>query len=109
MGRLQSAVCVWTNSVTAALSQSDRGSKVHFSNTIALLTWGQQGPPDACVSKPKHWQISNLSLAFLLQNLYENGYVCLSLLGTWSGRDSECWNPQTSTILQARVRRITTV
>jgi ubiquitin-conjugating enzyme E2 O len=37
-----------------------------------------------------------------MQNLYENGYVCLSLLGTWSGRDSECWNPQTSTILQAR-------
>ncbi len=32
--------------------------------------------------------------------------MCLSLLGTWSGRDSECWNPQTSTILQARGRRI---
>ena len=32
--------------------------------------------------------------------------MCLSLLGTWTGRDSECWNPQTSTILQARIRHL---
>lgn len=32
-------------------------------------------------------------------NLYNNGYVCLSLLGTWSGHGSENWLP-TSTILQ---------
>lgn len=34
-------------------------------------------------------------------NLYENGKVCLSLLGTWTGRQScELWNPQSSTVLQ---------
>lgn len=33
-------------------------------------------------------------------NLYDNGYVCLSLLGTWSGRSSETWSPETSTFLQ---------
>ena len=34
-------------------------------------------------------------------NLYENGKVCLSLLGTWTGRLScELWNPQQSSVLQ---------
>eukprot|EP01080_Neovahlkampfia_damariscottae_P002281 gene2281-2454_t len=34
-------------------------------------------------------------------NLYENGKVCLSLLGTWEGRDScEVWNPKNSNVLQ---------
>lgn len=33
-------------------------------------------------------------------NMYENGYVCLSLLNTWNGRPNECWNPQASTLLQ---------
>jgi len=33
-------------------------------------------------------------------NLYENGRVCLSLLGTWSGRGVEVWDPTSSTILQ---------
>lgn len=33
-------------------------------------------------------------------NLYANGYVCLSLLGTWSG---EKWQPGTSTLLQVLV------
>jgi len=34
-------------------------------------------------------------------NLYNNGKVCLSLLGTWSSNDSsEKWNPATSTFLQ---------
>lgn len=31
-------------------------------------------------------------------NLYSNGYVCLSLLGTWSGNNGETWNPLTSNI-----------
>ena len=35
-------------------------------------------------------------------NLYENGYVCLSLLGTWNGRPEQCWNPEASTLLQVR-------
>ncbi|XVF27643.1 hypothetical protein REPUB_Repub14bG0125900 [Reevesia pubescens] len=33
-------------------------------------------------------------------NLYESGKVCLSLLNTWTGSDTEVWNPQSSTILQ---------
>lgn len=33
-------------------------------------------------------------------NLYVEGKVCLSLLGTWSGTASENWNPETSTIMQ---------
>ncbi|KAG8385553.1 hypothetical protein BUALT_Bualt03G0057200 [Buddleja alternifolia] len=33
-------------------------------------------------------------------NLYESGKVCLSLLNTWTGSDSEVWNPKSSTILQ---------
>jgi len=36
-------------------------------------------------------------------NLYENGKVCLSLLGTWSGKDSETWNPERSNLLQVLV------
>jgi ubiquitin-conjugating enzyme E2 O len=37
-------------------------------------------------------------------NLYANGKVCLSLLGTWSGRDGEhgeTWRPNESSALQA--------
>ncbi|GAB2220049.1 hypothetical protein Drorol1_Dr00007691 [Drosera rotundifolia] len=33
-------------------------------------------------------------------NLYENGKVCLSLLGTWFGRNVEKWNAKRSNILQ---------
>ena len=33
-------------------------------------------------------------------NLYENGTVCLSLLGTWNGKENEKWVPETSTTLQ---------
>ena len=36
-------------------------------------------------------------------NLYNNGKVCLSLLGTWSGEGGEKWNPNTSTLLQVFV------
>jgi len=36
-------------------------------------------------------------------NLYENGKVCLSLLGTWSGKDSETWNAEHSNLLQVVV------
>ena len=25
-------------------------------------------------------------------NLYSNGYICLSLLGTWRGDNTETWN-----------------
>jgi len=36
-------------------------------------------------------------------NLYNCGKICLSLLGTWSGLQSEKWNPKTSTFLQVLV------
>ncbi|KAF7302969.1 UBIQUITIN-CONJUGAT-2 domain-containing protein [Mycena kentingensis (nom. inval.)] len=36
-------------------------------------------------------------------NLYNEGKVCLSLLGTWPGRPEEQWNPSTSTLLQVLV------
>ena len=36
-------------------------------------------------------------------NLYDNGKVCLSLLGTWRGQEGESWNPKTSTFLQVIV------
>ncbi|KAL5227684.1 hypothetical protein ABZP36_015949 [Zizania latifolia] len=36
-------------------------------------------------------------------NLYNNGKVCLSLLGTWAGTGCETWNPAQSTMLQVLV------
>ena len=36
-------------------------------------------------------------------NLYDNGYVCLSLLGTWSGSSSEMWNREVSSLAQVLV------
>jgi ubiquitin-protein ligase len=33
-------------------------------------------------------------------NLYNQGKVCLSLLGTWGGSNTETWDPKLSTILQ---------
>ena len=36
-------------------------------------------------------------------NLYNNGKVCLSLLGTWSGSPEEMWQPNQSTFLQVCV------
>mmetsp|Transcript_11168 Transcript_11168/g.16728 ORF Transcript_11168/g.16728 Transcript_11168/m.16728 type:complete len:245 (+) Transcript_11168:2-736(+) len=36
-------------------------------------------------------------------NLYDDGYVCLSLLGTWEGAPEEAWQPQQSTFLQVCV------
>eukprot|EP00013_Stygamoeba_regulata_P010064 CAMPEP_0177675352 /NCGR_PEP_ID=MMETSP0447-20121125/27146_1 /TAXON_ID=0 /ORGANISM="Stygamoeba regulata, Strain BSH-02190019" /LENGTH=214 /DNA_ID=CAMNT_0019183715 /DNA_START=246 /DNA_END=887 /DNA_ORIENTATION=- len=33
-------------------------------------------------------------------NLYANGKVCLSLLGTWQGESGETWNARTSTMYQ---------
>ncbi|KAJ3573658.1 hypothetical protein NP233_g2277 [Leucocoprinus birnbaumii] len=36
-------------------------------------------------------------------NLYEEGKVCLSLLGTWQGDRNETWSPARSSLLQAFV------
>ena len=35
--------------------------------------------------------------------MYANGRVCLSLLNTWTGKKSEKWNPNESTVLQILV------
>ena len=36
-------------------------------------------------------------------NLYKDGKVCLSLLGTWPGAQGEQWSKQISTIIQVTV------
>ncbi|KAI6909931.1 hypothetical protein KC334_g3736 [Hortaea werneckii] len=36
-------------------------------------------------------------------NLYEDGTICLSLLGTWESGKTERWNPASSTLLQVVV------
>jgi ubiquitin-protein ligase len=36
-------------------------------------------------------------------NLYNTGKVCLSILGTWQGSESEKWNAKTSTFLQVLI------
>ena len=36
-------------------------------------------------------------------NIYNCGKVCLSLLGTWPGKQCESWNPQLSTFLQVLI------
>jgi baculoviral IAP repeat-containing protein 6 len=36
-------------------------------------------------------------------NLYNSGKVCLSLLGTWAGQESEKWNSKNSTFLQVLI------
>jgi len=36
-------------------------------------------------------------------NLYQNGKVCLSLLGTWRGQSTENWDPKISTLLQVLI------
>ncbi|KAK4700304.1 hypothetical protein P7C70_g5944, partial [Phenoliferia sp. Uapishka_3] len=36
-------------------------------------------------------------------NLYAEGKVCLSILGTWPGRPDEMWQPGSSTILQVLI------
>ncbi|CAH8590947.1 unnamed protein product [Schistosoma turkestanicum] len=36
-------------------------------------------------------------------NLYVDGHICLSLLGTWSGQGSENWSAETSNLLQLAI------
>ncbi|KAG0491880.1 hypothetical protein HPP92_005278 [Vanilla planifolia] len=56
---------------------------------------------DYPVSPPKvHFRSGGY---YLNPNLYAGGKVCLSLLNTWHGKNSERWNPKMSTILQVLV------
>eukprot|EP00038_Savillea_parva_P013187 m.209416 g.209416 ORF g.209416 m.209416 type:complete len:957 (-) comp24598_c0_seq1:113-2983(-) len=54
-------------------------------------------PADYPKSPPKMLYWAGTSRDRLNPNLYENGKVCLSLLGTWNGPG---WDPKTSSILQ---------
>lgn len=55
-------------------------------------------PPDYPQSPPTVYYHSQGCK--LHPNLYDNGNVCLSLLGTWIGNSQEQWNPNHSNILQ---------
>src|SRR5258708_10883904 len=59
-------------------------------------------------SKPVGPVVSSRSILYsplpsYSRNLYEEGKVCLSILGTWAGDRTESWNPARSSLLQAFV------
>lgn len=45
----------------------------------------------------------NGQLTGFFSNLYEDGKVCLSILGTWVGDQNETWSAARSSLLQAFV------
>jgi baculoviral IAP repeat-containing protein 6 len=47
-----------------------------------------------------HFQTTGGGKVRFNPNLYDSGKVCLSLLGTWRGHESESWNEKTSSLLQ---------
>ncbi|PHU01752.1 putative ubiquitin-conjugating enzyme E2 23 [Capsicum chinense] len=62
--------------------------------TLSFLQIIRNQPPKVCyLSRGYHMN----------PNLYINGYVCLSLVNTWSGTWVERWTPRKSTILQLLV------
>ncbi|EDV91461.1 (E3-independent) E2 ubiquitin-conjugating enzyme [Drosophila grimshawi] len=67
----------------------------------ALFFFDFQMGSDYPKSPPKCHYISYCTER-LNPNLYEEGKVCVSLLGTWTGRDTEVWSPH-STMLQVLV------
>lgn len=50
-------------------------------------------------NSPPSWHFISYCSDRLNPNLYENGKVCVSLLGTWVGQGNEKWGPN-STLLQ---------
>lgn len=52
-----------------------------------------KGPPSVILTTTGHGKVR------FNPNLYAEGKVCLSLLGTWRGSTSENWNPQISSLL----------
>ncbi|XP_038713917.1 probable ubiquitin-conjugating enzyme E2 25 isoform X2 [Tripterygium wilfordii] len=61
-----------------------------------------------CLFPPKYPDVPPMVYYYsgglrLNPNLYECGKVCLSLLGTWSGKETEMWRPKESTMLQVLV------
>ena len=68
----------------------------------AVFIFDLQLPPEFPMQPPSVHYISHGER--INPNLYENGKVCLSLLGTWTGRQScELWNPETSSVLQVLI------
>lgn len=58
-------------------------------------------PPDYPQSPPKcNLETTGENRVRFNPNLYSSGKVCLSLLGTWKGKDSENWDPKLSSLLQ---------
>ncbi|CAG0915563.1 unnamed protein product [Notodromas monacha] len=66
-----------------------------------LFFFDCQLPPDYPSSPPRVTYISYVTDR-LNPNLYEEGKVCVSLLGTWDGRGSELWSKDSS-LLQVLV------
>ena len=68
----------------------------------AVFIFDVQLPPDFPQQPPLIYYLSHGER--INPNLHENGKVCLSILGTWTGKQScELWNPQTSSVLQVLV------
>lgn len=57
--------------------------------------------PVSCSSRP-NTQFMEVAQS-RCRNLYEEGKVCLSILGTWAGDKNETWNSARSSLLQAFV------
>ena len=66
-----------------------------------LFVFDVRLPPDYPASPPVFFYLSQCS-GRLNPNLYDDGKVCVSLLGTWSGRGSEVWTSK-SNVLQVLV------
>lgn len=64
----------------------------------ALFFFDISFPPEYPTRPPNvHYRSYGLRLN---PNLYQSGYVCLSLLNTWFGKKRERWDPSQSTVLQ---------
>lgn len=66
-----------------------------------LFVFDVRLPPDYPASPPVFFYLSQCS-GRLNPNLYDDGKVCVSLLGTWAGRGSEVWTSK-SNVLQVLV------
>lgn len=78
------------------------GTATFLSCSDGLFAFDIQLGHDYPVSPPMCHYISYCTDR-LNPNLYEDGKVCVSLLGTWSGRGSEVWCSNNSTLLQVIV------
>jgi ubiquitin-protein ligase len=69
--------------------------------THGLFLFDIACPADYPLSPPKMQLMTTANgLVAFGPNLYSNGYVCLSIINTWSGDPEERWNPSYSNLLQ---------